>query len=295
MRIMARMENVQNIFQNCKLPVSFEIFPPKGELTLEAAREVAGGIARINPDFISVTYSAAGSGNGHATTAVAAMIQDELNIPSVAHLTCISATKESLEAAIADMRSRGINTVLALRGDLVDGQEPPIYHFAKDLIPLLKDAGFCVGAAAYPEGHITCEDDAANIEHLKQKQDAGADFFVTQLAFDNDHIYRFLDAAEAAGVSAPITCGIMPFMSKSQLSRMVFMCGSSLPSPVIKLLAKYEDDPAALRQAGVEYASKQLVDLAAHGVPGLHVYSMNHPDIAAATMEALRQAGFREE
>lgn len=289
------MENVHNIFQSRTLPVSFEIFPPKGELTLEAAREVAGGIARVNPDFISVTYSAAGSGNGQATTAVAAMIQDELGVPSVAHLTCISATDESLEVAVADMKARGITTVLALRGDLVDGQEPSAYRYAKNLIPLLKDAGFCVGAAAYPEGHITCEDDSANIEHLKQKQDAGADFFVTQLAFDNEHIYRFLEAADRAGVTAPITCGIMPFMSKSQLSRMVFMCGSSLPSPVIKLLAKHEDDPVALRQAGVEYASKQLVELAQHGVDGLHVYSMNHPDIAQATMEALHQAGFHGE
>lgn len=291
---MARMENVKNIFETRKLPVSFEVFPPKGDLTLESAREVARGIARISPDFISVTYSAAGSGNGHATTAIAAMIQDELNIPSVAHLTCANATDASLEAAIADMRARGVSTVLALRGDLVAGQEPsPRYRFAKDLIPVLKDAGFCVGAAAYPEGHIDCEDDRVNIEHLRIKQDAGADFFVTQLAFDNERIYRFLDAADSAGVTAPITCGIMPFMSKSQITRMVFMCGASLPSPVIKLLAKHEDDACALRQAGVEYACKQLVGLAEHGVAGVHVYSMNHPDIAQAAMGALRQAGFR--
>lgn len=289
---MARMENVKNIFETRKLPVSFEVFPPKGDLTLESAREVASGIARINPDFISVTYSAAGSGNGQATTAIAAMIQDELGIASVAHLTCISATDESLALAISDMKARGISTVLALRGDLVEGQEPSPYRFAKDLIPLLKDAGFCVGAAAYPEGHIDCEDDRVNIEHLKAKQDAGADFFVTQLAFDNERIYRFLDAADSAGVTVPITCGIMPFMSKSQITRMVFMCGASLPSPVIKLLAKHEDDAPALRQAGVDYACKQLVGLAAHGVSGVHVYSMNHPDIAQAAMGALHQAGF---
>lgn len=286
------MENVKHIFQTRACPVSFEIFPPKGDLTLEAAREVAGGIARVNPDFISVTYSAAGSGNGRATTAIAAMIQDELGIASVAHLTCVSATPASLEASIADMKARGITTVLALRGDLAPGQEPSRYRFAKDLIPKLKNAGFCVGAAAYPEGHITCENDAENIAHLRAKQDAGADFFVTQLAFDNERIYRFLDAADAAGVAAPITCGIMPFMSKSQITRMVFMCGASLPSPVIKLLAKYEDDAQALRSAGVRYACDQLVGLAQHGVRGLHVYSMNHPDIAASAAEALREAGF---
>lgn len=290
---MARMETIKHIFETRDLPVSFEIFPPKGDLTLEQAREVAGELSELSPDFISVTYSAAGSGNGHATSAIAAIIQHDLGIASVAHLTCISATDESLAAAIGDMRDRGIRNVLALRGDLVEGQEPSRFRFAKDLIPLLKDAGFCVGAAAYPEGHITCESDAENIEHLKQKQDAGADFFVTQLAFDNERIYRFLDAADAAGITVPITCGIMPFMSKSQLSRMVFMCGSSLPSPVIKLLAKWEDDPDALRRAGAEYAAGQLVDLARHGVRGLHVYVMNRADIACTIMGALADAGVR--
>lgn len=289
------MENIKHIFKTRKLPVSFEIFPPKGDLTLDGAREVALGIAGIDPDFISVTYSAAGSGNGHATTAIASLIQDELGVPSVAHLTCINATDEALKAAIADMRWRGITTVLALRGDAVEGCETSRFRFAKDLILLLKDAGFCVGAAAYPEGHLTCESARDNIEHLKMKQDAGADFFVTQLAFDNECIFRFLDNAAAAGVTAPITCGIMPFMSKSQLSRMVFMCGASLPSPVIKLLAKYENDPEALRQAGVEHACGQLIGLAQGGVDGLHVYSMNRPDIARATMDALRQAGLRGE
>ena len=288
------MDTIKHIFQTRTLPVSFEMFPPKGDLTLETAREVARGMAACAPDFISVTYSAAGSGNGKATSAIAAMIQDEFQVTSVAHLTCISATDEALAAAIADMRDRGIANVLALRGDLVEGQEPSRYRYAKDLIPVLKDAGFCVGAAVYPEGHITCEDDALNIEHLKMKQDAGADFFVTQLCFDNERIYRFADAADKAGITTPITYGIMPFMSKSQLQRMVFMCGSSLPSPVIKLLAKHEDDPDALRAAGVAYACEQLVDLARHGVGGLHVYAMNHPDIAQATTEALAAAGFRE-
>lgn len=294
MRIMSGMENVQNIFSAKAMPVSFEIFPPKGDITLESARAVAQGLAGLGPDFISVTYSAAGSGNGHATTAVAAMIQDEFNVPSVAHLTCINATDDSLDAAIEDMRARGISTVLALRGDLVEGQEPSRFHYAKDLIPLLKDAGFCVGAAAYPEGHISCESDRDNIEHLKMKQDAGADFFVTQLAFSNEHIFRFLDEADRAGITAPITCGIMPFMSKSQLQRMVFMCGASLPSPVIKLLAKHEGNDHDLRRAGIEYACCQLVDLAQHGARGLHVYCMNHADIAQATMKALRGAGVRE-
>ncbi|MBR5259142.1 MAG: methylenetetrahydrofolate reductase [Eggerthellaceae bacterium] len=284
---------VASIFENQKLPVSFEIFPPKGDLTLTAARAMASELAELKPSFVSVTCSAGGSGNGQATPAIAAMIADEFDVPTVAHLTCINASSQSISDAIADMRERGIANVLALRGDVIPGNEPSAsFQYAKDLIPVLADAGFCVGAAAYPEGHIACESDAASIEHLKMKQDAGAQFLVTQLCFDNERIYRFMDAADRAGITPPITHGIMPFMSKDQISRMVFMCGASLPSAIIKLLAKYENDAEALRQAGIEYACGQLIDLAQHGVDGLHVYCMNKPEVARAGIEAVRNAGF---
>ena len=286
------MDTVHDIFTRSRAearrPVSFEIFPPKGELTLDAAREVAGQLTDLAPDFISVTYSAGGSGNKDATAGIAAMIQDEFDVPSVAHLTCATATEESVAAAIADFKARGIRTVLALRGDLRPGVEPVDFHYAKDLIAPLADAGFCVGGAAYTEGHISCTDERANIEHLKAKQDAGASFFITQLFFDNDCYYRFRERAEAAGITAPVSCGIMPFLSKAQITRMVFTCGASLPSPIIKLLYRWEDSPADLRRAGIEYACDQLVDLAEHGAQGLHVYTMNHPDIARAAAEALR-------
>lgn len=283
------MRQVADIFAAGR-PLSFEIFPPKGDLTLEEARRVAEGLAPLAPDFISVTYSAGGSGNSQATAEVAGMIQSEFDIPAVAHLTCINATEESLAASVDDLRAHGIRNVLALRGDRVAGAEPGAVRFAKDLIPRLAEAGFCVGAAAYPEGHIECTDFAQSIEHLRQKQDAGARFFVTQLFFDNELFYRFREAADAAGISAPITCGIMPFLGKAQIQRMVFMCGASLPSPIIKLLAKYEDSPEDLRRAGIEYACAQLEDLAAHGVQGLHVYTMNHVDIAGASAAAVRGA-----
>lgn len=287
------MTTVSSIFEAGKMPVSFEIFPPKGDLTLTTARAMARELAELNPSFISVTCSAGGSGNAQATPAIAAMIADEFSIPTVAHITCINASHASIVDAITDMRERGIENVLALRGDLVAGKEPSdAFRYAKDLIPLMAEAGFCVGAAAYPEGHIKCECDKANIEYLKQKQDAGANFFVTQLCFDNDRIYRFMDAADSAGIALPITHGIMPFMSKDQISRMVFMCGASLPSAIVKILAKYENDPEALTQAGIEYACKQLVDLAQHGVDGLHVYCMNKPEVARATVTAIRAAGF---
>ena len=217
-------------------PVSFEMFPPKGELTLDTAREVAGNLCKLSPSFVSVTCSAGGSGNGATTAPIAHMISSEFDTPSVAHLTCV---------------------------------------------------GFCVGAAAYPEGHIACEDLNLSVEHLKQKQDAGASFFVTQLFFDNECFYRFRELADKVGITVPITAGIMPFMGKSQISRMVFMCGASLPSPVIKILAKYENDPESLQAAGVDYAARQLCDLKEHGADGLHLYTMNRPAIAATIMERL--------
>ena len=274
-------------------PVSFEIFPPKGELTLERAREVASGFASLAPDFISVTYSAGGSGNSAATAQIASMISSEFNISSVAHLTCISLTRETLAEKILEFMDAGIENVLALRGDLPAGMSEAeagdiAFPYAKDLVPALVDAGFCVGGAAYPEGHLTCDDLPTSVKHLRQKQDAGASFLVTQLFFDNEYFYRFRELADAAGITIPITVGIMPFTSKQQVTRMVFTCAASLPAPVIKILARFEDDPESLRAAGIEYACRQLEDLAAHGVDGLHVYTMNRADVAAAAMSALR-------
>lgn len=288
---------VDTIFNQAKtagtLPVSFEIFPPKGELTLERAREVGNGLAALDPSFISVTYSAGGGGNKGATAQIAELIREETGVPTVAHLTCISLLRDELEAKIAELRDHGVQNVLALRGDAPADDDPANPHpadfrYAKDLIPALVDAGFCVGAAAYPEGHIDCDDLARSVRHLREKQDAGASFLVTQLFFDNEFFYRFRELADGAGITAPIAAGIMPFMSKQQISRMVFMCGASLPSPVIKLLARYEDDPASLRQAGIEYACRQLEDLRDHGVDGCHIYTMNRADVAAACMSALR-------
>lgn len=280
---------VDDIFSRVTQPISFEIFPPKGQLTLDAARKVAGGLSQLDPHFVSVTCSAGGSGNSGQTNEIAAMIHDDYGISSVAHLTCQGLTQDDLDEKIESMRHMGVENVLALRGDSVHGMKASPFEYAKDIIPSLFEAGFCVGAAAYPEGHIDCIDFAESIKHLKQKQDVGASFFVTQLFFDNQVFYRFRDEAEKAGITIPVTCGIMPFLSKDQVARMIFMCGASLPSPIIKLLARYEDDPRSLRQAGIEYACGQLEDLASQGADGLHVYSMNSSDVAAAAMSALRK------
>ena len=275
-------------------PVSFEMFPNKGELTLDKSREVATGFAALKPDFISVTYSAGGSGNKGATGQISGMINDEFGISSVAHLTCISLRQPELEARISAFKDAGVENVLALRGDVPAGvpKGPGYsdYRYAADIIPPLVEAGFCVGCAGYPEGHIDCESLGKNVHHLRLKQDAGANYIATQLCFDNASIYRFLDIAEAAGITIPITIGIMPFMSKAQVTRMVFMCGASLPSPVIKLVARYGDDPDDLRKAGIDYACQQLQDLQLHGVDGLHIYTMNRQDVAEACMSALGRA-----
>ena len=263
-------------------PLSFEIFPPRGDLTEVEARRVAGELVELNPAFISVTYSAGGSGNSGATTTVASLIQNELGVPSVAHLTCQGLTRAMLEEKIAEMRAAGIKNVLALRGDPRPDAPQGDFAYAADVIPVLREAGFCVGAAAYPEGHVTCTSLEDDIAHLREKQDAGAQFLVTQLFFDNEDFFRFRDLAARAGITATITCGIMPFMSKNQVSRMIFMCGASLPSPIIRLLNRYEGDDEALRRAGIEYAAAQLRGLRDAGADGLHVYTMNKPAVARA-------------
>lgn len=293
--IIVFMKKIINSFNKAKVNnqcplISFEIFPPRGYLTNDVARETASQLVSLHPDFISVTYSAGGSNNGNATSDIAALLQDELDMATMAHLTCANATTESINVALDDLQEKGIENVLALRGDLIKGQEPSkTFRYAIDLIPLLKDRGFCVGAAAYPEGHPTVMDLDVDIKHLKAKQDAGADFFITQLFFDNERFYRFWDKALNAGITAPISCGIMPFMSKAQVQRMVFMCGASLPSEIVKILTKYENDKESLLKAGIEYAAKQLIDLADHGVDGLHLYTMNKPEVAKTCMKLLRE------
>lgn len=279
---------VAELFESHAQPLSFEMFPPKGELSEQEALRVTGELAALNPAFVSVTCSAGGSGNGGATTAIAAMVQNERATTAVAHLTCQGLTCAGLDDKIAEFKSAGVKNVLALRGDPRPDLAPGDFSSSLELIEALADAGFCVGAAAYPEGHIGCESLADDVAFLRRKQDAGANFLVTQLFFDNEDFYRFRDMAAAEGVTVPITCGVMPFMSKNQVSRMIFMCGASLPSPIIRLLAKYEDDAAALRQAGMDYAAAQLRDLRDNGADGLHVYTMNRPEVARQLACAVR-------
>lgn len=279
---------ITNVFGKDRIPLSFEIFPPKGELPMEEARNVLAELTKLDPAFVSVTYSAGGGGNTGFTSQIAQLGQETFNMNMMAHLTCMGATKDDVAESITLLKERGVENVLALRGDPVPGKEARDFQYAKDLIPQLREAGFCVGAAAYPEGHAACLDLDEDVRHLKEKQDAGAQFFVTQLFFDNRFAYKFLDKCRAARIRVPITFGIMPFMSKAQVSRMIFMCGASLPSPLVKVLSRWEHDPDGLRKAGIEYACQQLIGLLQHGVDGVHLYSMNKPDVAREITEAIR-------
>ena len=285
---------IRDIYKTKKLPISYEIFPPKGELRVEELRGTLEALAGTEPDFISVTCSAGGSGNGKNTAALTGIIEREYGIPAVAHVTCVNSTRSGVDEVLEGIRGQGISNVFALRGDKLPGSETRDFRYGAELVRYIRDrTDFCVGGGCYPEGHVECDDFDADIRHLREKQDAGAEFFLSQLFFENSAFFRFIDKARAAGVTAPIDAGIMPIMGKSQITRMVFLCGASLPSAVIRMVNKYENDPAALLQAGMEYAARQILELAESGAAsGINIYTMNKPEVARFEMEALRHAGF---
>ena len=278
---------ISDVYKSKKQPVSFEIFPPKGDLSIKELSGILSKLQSLSPDFISVTYSAGGSGNSDRTATVASMVQNTYSMNAVAHLTCINSDKTEIDKMTEKLKTEAIENILALRGDKTENLKSEFSH-ASDLIPILKEKGFCVGSACYPEGHISCDSPQKDWDYMKLKQDLGADFFVSQLFFDNNCFYRFLDYTAKIGIDKPIIPGIMPFLSQAQISRMIFMCGASLPSEIIRLLNKYADNAEDLRKAGIEYASHQILDLLKNDVDGIHIYTMNHPDIAAYHMEQIR-------
>ncbi|WP_346695211.1 methylenetetrahydrofolate reductase [Thermophilibacter mediterraneus] len=273
---------------------SFEIFPPKGELPLETAYDIASQMARDRPDWISVTYSAGGTGNSANTVPIAAQLERDLGVTALAHLTCLGSTCADVDAYVASLASAGVENVLALRGDRAPGREAKDFEHASDLIAYLRSSGadLCVGAACYPEGHVESPTEEESFRSLYLKQEAGADYLVSQLFFDNEDFYRFREKCLRHRVRLPIVAGIMPFTSVKQIQRMAFTCGASIPAKVVKRLVLAGDDPADQARAGVEYACEQLADLAANGVDGLHVYSMNKPSVAHAAREALVACGY---
>ncbi|MDR0921024.1 MAG: methylenetetrahydrofolate reductase [Lactobacillales bacterium] len=273
--------------------ISLEIFPPKKEDGIASLYQTIEELGAIKPDFISVTYGAGGSENGvNKTLELASEIKHKYGVESLHHLTCVLNNKEQISTILSEIKENGVENILALRGDVPIGvsELPNAYHYAKDLIQDVQEiGGFSVGAACYPEGHIDQLNSRENITHLREKEEAGADFFISQLFFENSSFYRLLDDARSARVNAPIAAGIMPIMSRVQVEKMIFLCGASLPTKLIKLIHKYEHNIEDLRKAGLEYALAQVDDLIAHGVDGVHLYTMNRPVVAKTTLMRYRK------
>lgn len=278
---------VRELFKE-KTVFSFEVFPPKKTSTVDVIYQTLDELSGLKPDFISVTFGAGGSGNSFFALDIASRIKESGLIP-VLHLPCINFTRAEIDATLAEAQARGIENILALRGD-INPDIPPVKDFehASDLITYLRGKGnFDIAGACYPECHPDAETLDEDIDNLKIKVEAGADHLITQLFFDNDSFYDFRDKAAAKGINVPIEAGIMPVVNKNQIERMVTTCGASLPRKFVKIMQRYEHQPEALRDAGIAYAINQIVDLAASGVDGIHLYTMNNAYVARKISEAV--------
>ena len=287
---MPKEMKISEILTNTRRSLSFEVFPPKSDSSFESVREATERIASLSPSFMSVTYGA-GGGTSKYTLAIAKEIREKYGVPSLAHLTCVSSSKETVRARIRDMKELGIENVMALRGDIPDGMEMASrdYRYAVELVKELKEAGgFCIGGACYPEGHPESKSLDEDIFRVKEKVDSGLDFLTTQMFFDNSLYYRFLDRAEKAGINVPIVPGIMPITSVMQIERVVALSGSFLPKEFLSMVEKYGSDPVSMKNAGIEYATRQSKGLFGYGVKNVHVYSMNKPDVARQILENLK-------
>ena len=269
--------------------LSFEVFPPKTEDRLESVETAALAIAKLRPAFMSVTYGA-GGGTSRYTVDIASALKAQ-GVTPLAHLTCVSSTREKVDSVLGELKKRGIENVLALRGDMpADGNPERDYRYASELIAHIKEAGgFCIGAACYPEGHVESENKTVDILHLKEKVEAGCGFVTTQMFFDNNILYNYLYRIREQGITVPVVAGIMPVTNAAQIKRICSMLGTYLPSRFKAIVDRFGDNPAAMKQAGIAYATEQIIDLIANHVNGIHVYSMNKPDVAAQIRENLSE------
>ena len=287
-----RTENIMKItqiFAEHEVTISFEVFPPKTDDRYATVEKAACEIAALHPSFMSVTYGA-GGGTSKNTASIAADIQDKFHTPVLAHLTCVSSTREHVRNMVNIYKEKGIENIMALRGDIPkEGRSIFEYNHACELIHDIKsiDDSFCIGGACYPEGHVECESPSADIRYLKEKVDAGLDFLTTQMFFDNNMLYNFLYRIREAGIDVPVLPGIMPITNRKQVARSVALSGSTVPQRFRMMVDRFGDDPAKMKQAGVIYATEQIIDLISNGVTHIHVYSMNKPDIAAGIMQSL--------
>lgn len=281
---------ISELLQNGNITFSCEIFPPKPGADISRMWEVVQGIAELSPDFISVTYGAGGS-TSKRTVEIASTIQEQHGIPALAHLTCVSSTQEDIRSQLNLMKENGLENILALRGDMPqDGSAPTLTHYkyACELIEDIKSQGdFCIGAACYPEGHVECERREDDIDYLKHKVECGCDFLTTQMFFDNNVLYNFMYRILAKGIQVPVIAGIMPVINSRQIKRSCELSGTQLPQRFRRIAEKFSDDPLAMKQAGIAYATEQIIDLLSNGVEHIHLYTMNKPEIAAAIVNNL--------
>lgn len=275
-----------NLLKQEKLSLSFEVFPPKTETSFESVKSATEEIAKLKPSFMSVTYGA-GGGTGKYTLDIAKNIKKMYGVPTLAHLTCVSSTREIVMKKIEDIKNSGIENVMALRGDIPkemenDDRNKWDYKYAINLVYELKssDPNLCIGAACYPEIHPESTNQKDDIKHLKEKVDAGCDFLTTQMFFDNNLLYNFLYKIREAGITVPVIPGIMPITNANQVERAIKLSGSFMPQRFKSLVDKFGSNPDAMKQAGIAYATDQIIDLYANNITNVHVYSMNKPDVA---------------
>lgn len=283
---------IRDLITQDKATLSFEVFPPKKDTDFADVEAAALGIAAFKPDYMSVTYGAGGSTRGH-TIQLAQEIQEKYDVPTIAHLTCVCASKEGIKTALADMKNAGIENILALRGDIpknYDGQVFAEFSHASELVELIKETGdFCVGGACYPEVHPDSANKHEDIIGLKKKVDAGCDYLTTQMFFDNNIFFNFMYRIREAGISVPIIPGIMPITRRVQVKNAVKLSGCNVPERFKSIVDAFGDTEAAMRQAGIAYATDQIIDLMANGVKHIHVYSMNKPEVAAGIQKNLSE------
>lgn len=281
---------VSDLLKNDKVTMSCELFPPKQGTELAAAKEVAAKTAALSPGFISVTYGAGGT-NCNNSVSIANEVQNVNGITALAHLTCVASEKDKIREVLSELKDKGIENILALRGDMpADGSGVRSHSFehACDLMCEIKEFGdFCIGGACYPEGHPEAESLEKDIEYLKMKVDCGCEFFTTQMFFDNNILYNFMYKLLRAGVDIPVAVGIMPVINAKQIKRICRLSGTQLPQRFCAIVERFADNPEAMRQAGIAYATEQIIDLIANGVNNIHIYSMNKPEIAAQIFENL--------
>ncbi len=284
---------ITDILNTKNMSLSFEVFPPKKETSFDSVKAATEAIAGYRPSFMSVTYGA-GGGTSRYTLDIAKNIKDSFGVPTLAHLTCVSSSKETVHEQINALREAGIKNIMALRGDLTPELEKTDrskwdYQYAVQLIRELREYGdeFCIGAACYPEIHPESKNQKEDIIHLKEKVNAGADFLTTQMVFDNNLFFNFMYKLREAGVTVPVIPGIMPITNAVQVDRAIKLSGSFMPQRFKSLVDYFGQDPDSMKQAGIAYATDQIIDLYANGITNVHVYSMNKPDVAKAIMDNL--------